>query len=86
MCKNKKVLVILFLTLLVFGLLTTLVPLSDFDHDGILDSLVTEGMILGLMLFSLVEFVPHLPGLPLTCSSAHQRYSFLIVPPPITNG
>ncbi len=66
-------------------LLVTLAPLSDFDFDGHLDSLVTEGLIL----LSLVDVGAGLSSLwtrfPAACLTVSQQFPSLLVPPPIYN-
>lgn len=66
-------------------LAAALAPLSDFDFDGHLDSLVTEGLIL----LSLVDAIAGLFSLwikfPAICLTAPQQFSSLLVPPPIYN-
>jgi hypothetical protein len=75
---------LLLLALVVFGVLTALLPFSDIDNDGSLDSLVTEGLVLipvlgavtGLLFFLLTR-------LPAACLAAPQPVLTLLVPPPI---
>ena len=52
MCKKTNALLLLTMAFIMFGLLSALLPVSDFDQDGHLDSLVTEGFLLIPMLCS----------------------------------
>ena len=75
---------VIFLFVLVC-LLAALTPLSDFDLDGNLDSLVTEGLIL----LPVIGFISGLFSLwlrlPVAFLAVSQQFSSLIVPPPIDN-
>jgi hypothetical protein len=68
----------------VIGLLLALTPVSDFDQDGYLDSLVTEGFLLIPVLYSISGLFSLLIRLTTTCLIAPQVFSTLLVPPPIT--
>jgi hypothetical protein len=72
------------LILLIMGicLLAALVPLADFDFDGLLDSLVTEGFLLLPILFLALGLVCLLTNLPAAYFSVPRLYFSLIVPPP----
>jgi hypothetical protein len=83
MCKSNKILVLLALLFIIFGLLAALAPLSDFDQDGNLDSLVTEGFLLVPMLCSITGLFALLTRLPAACLAAPKPFSTLLVPPPI---
>ena len=67
----------------IFSLLVALAPLSDFDNDGSLDSLITEGFLLVPVFY----FVLALSSLLLEFSAAKielpRRFSVLFLPPPI---
>ena len=84
MSRNKILRWMLFAILLV-SLLTALAPLTDIDHDGWPDSLITEGVILPPVLLSVTLLVVLMtlvfalkPRLPESLSSR-------INPPPISN-
>jgi hypothetical protein len=63
-------------------LLASLVPLADFDSDGLLDSFITDGLLLLPTLSLTLGLVCLLTNLPAAYLSAPQLYSSLIVPPP----
>jgi hypothetical protein len=83
---RKSNLPFLFLSILViFGLLSALAPISDFDQDGNLDSLLTEGF-LWLPALSLSGGLFTLFDRRIAAYLATPRYfSLLLVPPPIAN-
>jgi len=83
MCRNSKTLFLLAMVIFVISLLSALVPLSCFDQDGYLDSLVTEGFILIPILCSVVDLFTLLIRLPVAYLATPQFVSTLIVPPPI---
>jgi hypothetical protein len=63
-------------------LLAALVPLADFDFDGLLDSFLTDGLLLLPTLIFTIGLVCLLTNLPDAYLAAPQLYSSLIVPPP----
>lgn len=67
----------------VFSLLSALLPVSDFDNDGHLDSLVTEGFVLLPIFGTVIGLLSLLTRLPATCLIIPQTFSTLLVPPPI---
>jgi hypothetical protein len=81
MCKKNNLLLLLTLVCLVIGLLAALTPFSDIDNDGLLDSFVTEGLVLITVLCagSGLFFLNRLPS---TCLSAPRLYSSLLFSPP----
>jgi len=85
MCRKSKTLFLLVMVIFVVSLLSALVPLSCFDQDGYLDSLVTEGFLLIPMLYSVTGLVSLLVRLPAACPIAPQSFSTLILLPPIYN-
>jgi len=84
MCRKSKTLFLLAIIIFVASLLSALVPLSCFDQDGYLDSLVTEGFLLIPILCSVVDLFMLLIRLPMAYLAAPQFVSTLIVPPPIS--
>jgi hypothetical protein len=80
MFKNR----LIFLFVLIC-LLTALAPLSDFDHDGDLDSLISEGFILIPLIGSVTGLFSLWTRLPVACFTVSQQFSTLLVPPPISN-
>ena len=84
MCRKSKTLFLLAIIIFVISLLSALVPLSCFDQDGNLDSLVTEGFLLIPLLYTVTGLFCLWIRLPATCLSVTTSFSTLIVPPPIT--
>ena len=84
MCRNN-ILLLFTLVCLVIGLFAALVPFSDMDHDGLLDSLITDGFILVPALGSVTGLFLLLTGLPVACLAAPRFFSTLLLPPPILN-
>ena len=83
MCGKSKTLFVRTMIIFVVSLLAALVPLSCFDQDGHLDSLVTEGFLLIPMLFIVISIFCLWIRLPAACIITPQSFSTLIVPPPI---
>ena len=83
MCRKSEILYLLAMTILVFSLLSALVPHSCFDQDGYLDSLVTEGFLLIPVFCSVVVLFTLLIRFPVAYLNAPQSFSTLILPPPI---
>jgi hypothetical protein len=83
MCRKSKILFLLTMVFFVISLLSALIPLSCFDQDGYLDSLVTEGFLLIPMFCSAVSLFFLWIKLPSTFLIVPQHFSTLIVPPPI---
>ena len=83
MCKKNKALFLLAMVFVVSGLLSALVPFSDFDQDGHLDSLVTEGFLLIPIFCSVVGLFSLLIRLPVACLIIPQTFYTLIMLPPI---
>jgi hypothetical protein len=72
----------LLLLALVVCLLAALVPVVDFDSDGLSDSFLTEGLLLlpeQVLAYGLVCLLTYLPVAYL---ATPRPYIFLIVPPP----
>ena len=84
MCRNN-ILLLLTLVCLVIGVLAALTPFFDMDHDGLLDSLITDGFILVPALGSVTGLLLLLTGLPSACLAAPRLFSTLLLPPPILN-
>jgi len=83
MCRKSKPLFLLVIAIFVISLLSALVPLSCFDQDGNLDSLVTEGFLLIPMFYVVTGLFCLWISLPEACLPAPKSFSALIVPPPI---
>jgi hypothetical protein len=66
-------------------LAAALAPLSDFDFDGHLDSLVTEGLILLPLVGAIAGLFSLWVRFPAACFTVSQQFSSLLVPPPINN-
>jgi len=84
MCKKNNALFLLAMVFITISLFSALVPLSDFDWDGDLDSFVTEGFLLLPVFCSVMGLLSLLTRLPATCLSNPQSFFTLIVPPPIS--
>ena len=85
MSRKIELLRMLLLVGFMLSLLMALAPASDFDHDGLLDSLVTEGFVLLPMLGSVAGLFCLLMKLPAACLAAPQLFSSLFFSPPIDN-
>jgi len=83
MCRKSKILFLLVMVIFVVSLLSALVPLSCFDQDGYLDSLVTEGLLLIPILYIVTGLFCLRIGLPKACPCTPKSFSTLFVPPPI---
>ena len=83
MCRKNETLFLLAMIIFVIGLLSALAPLSDFDQDGYLDSLITEGLLLIPMFYITAGLFCLWIRLPATCLTTYHSFSTLIVPPPI---
>ena len=83
MCGKSRTLFLLAMVIFVISLLSALVPLSCFDQDGHLDSLVTEGFLLIPLLYIVISIFCLWIRLPAACLTDPQSFSSLIVPPPI---
>jgi hypothetical protein len=85
MARNNKILFLLALFFVIVGLLAALTPFSDFDDDGNLDSLLTEGFLLVPALCTVTGLFALLTRLSAACFAVSQPFSALLVPPPISN-
>ena len=83
MCKKTNALLLITMAFIMISLLSALMPVSDFDQDGNLDSLVTEGFLLIPILASISDLLSLWIKLPAACLAAPQPFSTLIAPPPI---
>jgi len=83
MCRKSETLYLLTMVILVFSLLSALIPHSCFDQDGFLDSLVTEGFLLIPAFCSVIGLFTLLIRLPVAYLNPPQSFSTLILPPPI---
>jgi hypothetical protein len=75
----------LFFLFVLVCLLTALAPLSDFDLDGNLDSLITEGLVLTPLIGFISGLFSLWLRLPVAFLAVSQQFFSLIVPPPIDN-
>lgn len=75
----------LIFLLALIGLFAALIPLSDFDQDGDLDSLLSEGLAWIPLIGSVIGLFSLWIRLPVSCSAVSQQFSSLNVPPPIDN-
>jgi len=84
MCKSNNVLLFCGVVFVLFGLVGALIPLSDLDHDGYLESLVSQGFLpppflsFSMALLALLILIPgnHLLAL--------QSFFAPLIPPPIS--
>jgi len=83
MCKKTNALLLITMSFIMISLLSALTPISDFDQDGNLDSIVTEGFLLIPILYTVTTLFRLWIGLPEACPLIPQSFSTLIVPPPI---
>jgi hypothetical protein len=83
MYRKTDTLLLLISVFIMIGLLSALTPVSDFDQDGYLDSLVTEGFLLIPILYTVTGLFCLWIRLPAACLPASKSFSALIVPPPI---
>ena len=83
MCGKSRTLFLLAMVIFVVSLLSALVPLSCYDQDGYLDSLVTEGFILIPMLYTATSLFCLWIRSTTACLPTPKSFSALIVPPPI---
>jgi hypothetical protein len=81
MCKNKTLVALVYMV----GLFAARMPFSDIDQDGLWDSLVTKGHLLIAMLCLALGLFCLRTRYSKACLAAPQRYSFLLLPPPIFN-
>ena len=83
MCKQNNLLLFCRLVFVLFGLVGALIPLSDLDHDGCLESLVLEGFLSPPFL----SFSMALPALLILFSANYlldsQNFFAPLIPPPI---
>jgi len=84
MCRKSKTLFLLAMVIFVISLLSALVPLSCFDQDGNLDSLVTEGILLIPIFCTFTGLFCLWIRLAEACPLIPQSFPTLIVPPPIS--
>ena len=85
MCRKSKSLFLLAMVIFVVSLLSALVPLSCFDQDGSLDSLVTEGFLLIPMLYTVTGLFCLWFRLPAARPLIFKSFSISILLPPIYN-
>jgi hypothetical protein len=86
MCKKINIVFLFTLVCIIFSLLVALAPLSDFDHDGLFDSLITEGVLLAPVFF-VVSGLSFLLLEPFAAEIVRPRlFSTLFLPPPIPFG
>lgn len=83
MSKKIRIPLLFSMVLIMIGLVSTLVPLSDFDQDGNLDSFITEGFLLIPMLFTATGLFCLWIKLSATYLAVPQLLSALVFPPPI---
>jgi len=83
MCKKNKVLCFCLLMFILFGLIGALIPLSDLDHDGFLESLATEGFLSPPILSFAMALLALLILIPDNYLLDSQNFFAPLIPPPI---
>jgi hypothetical protein len=83
MCRINRLLLLLTLVCLVFGLLALLAPCSDIDGDGLLDSLMTEGFVLMPVICAMTGLLFLLDRFVSVYLPAPRLHSFILFSPPI---
>lgn len=83
MFRNRKALLLILFIAVIFSLLAALMPVSDLDNDGFLDSLITEGFLLLPVLCCVTGLISLLIRIPRGILVAPPVYSTLLLPPPI---
>lgn len=73
-----------FLLCIGISLLFALVPLTDFDFDGLSDSFLTDSLLLILALPAVIVPVIFMTGLPSAYLASPRSFFIKIAPPPVT--
>ena len=55
MCKKNSIPLWMIILIIIFSLVAALTPISDVDSDGEFDSLITEGLLLFPLIYSMIE-------------------------------
>jgi hypothetical protein len=55
MCKKNNLSRWIISLIILFGVVFALTPISDVDSDGYFDSLITEGLLLFPLIYSIIE-------------------------------
>ena len=82
---RNNIFTVFILVCIVIGLVLALLPFSDIDNDGLLDSLITEGNILMPVMYTIVPLLLLLNRFASTRLAMPWHFSVLLLPPPITN-
>jgi hypothetical protein len=83
MCRKNRLLLLLTLVCLIFGLLAMMAPFSDIDGDGLLDSLMTEGFVLLPVLYVMAGLLFLLDRFASAYLPAPRPHSSFLFSPPI---
>jgi hypothetical protein len=83
MCKKNNVLFFCGLIFVLFGLVGALIPLSDLDHDGCLESLVSQGFLSPPILGFAIAILALLILIPTNYLLDSQSFLAPLIPPPI---
>jgi hypothetical protein len=83
MCKKSNALFFCGLMFVLFGLVGALIPLSDLDHDGCLESLATAGFLSPPILSFSIALFTLLILIPANHLLASQNFFAPLIPPPI---
>ena len=84
MCKKSNFLFFCGLMFIFFGLVGALIPLSDLDHDGCLESLVSQGVLSPPFLSFSMALLPLFILIPGNLPIATQNFFTPLIPPPIS--
>jgi len=83
MCKKNNPWLLLLLACSLVGLLSTFVALSDYDHDGLLDSIASEEFLLAPAMLSIMVCFWLFVKVSAVSTGFPQHFFRQFVPPPI---
>ena len=83
MSKKDNRLFLIFSILVMISLMLALMPTFDFDQDGAFDSLVTEGLLLLPLIFSITRYVRQ-DQIPVARFANPRLFSRTVSHPPIS--
>ena len=83
MCKKNNPWLLLLLACSLVGLLSTFISFSDYDHDGLLDSIANEEFLLIPAMLSILVCFWLLVKVPTAPIALPQHFFQQFVPPPI---
>jgi len=83
MCKKNNLPLWIISLIIMFGVVFALTPISDVDSDGYFDSLITEGLLLFPLIYSIIEQSARQDRIPSDNLSIPRVLSRRFVHPPI---